>query len=390
MQTPYVIIDLDIVETKYSELAAALSNTELCYAVKANPGRPVIERLAALGASFDVASVPEIELVLSCGVEPARISFGNTIKKQRDIAYAASLGITRYTVDSLTELNKVLAEVVAPEICVRLFHDCSGADWPLSKKFGCGVGDARDILIAAGAADCVTGISFHVGSQQRNLNSWTAPLELCRQLMNDVTAITAPPSFVNLGGGFPGSYLDDTPPIGAYGEAIRTSITNVFGTRPPRFMAEPGRYLVADAGTLHTEVVLVSKRDIDTRRWVYVDCGVFGGLAETLGESIRYRLQTDHAPDAFVAEVVLAGPTCDSADIMYEKAGYQLPVALADGDIIRIISTGAYTTSYSAIGFNGFAPLAQVYLNETSVQRDETSSQLPNSKPKSGAVSIGS
>ena len=155
-------------------------------------------------------------------------------------------------------------------------------------------------------------------------------------------------------------------------------------------MAAPGRYLVADAGTLHTEVVLVSKRDIDTRRWVYVDCGVFGGLAETLGESIRYRLQTDHAVGAPASEVVIAGPTCDSADIMYEKAAYALPDALSDGDIVRIISTGAYTTSYSAIGFNGFAPLAQVYLNETSVQRDETSSQLPNSKPKSGAVSIGS
>jgi len=134
VQTPYVIIDLDTVETKFRELSEALHSTELCYAVKANPGKPVIERLAALGASFDVASVPEIDLVLSCGVEPARISFGNTIKKQRDIAYAAQQGITRFTVDTLSELHKVLAEAPRAEVCVRLFHDCEGADCAVVEK----------------------------------------------------------------------------------------------------------------------------------------------------------------------------------------------------------------------------------------------------------------
>ena len=363
MQTPYVIIDLDIVETKFRELSEALHSTELCYAVKANPGKPVIERLAALGASFDVASVPEIDLVLSCGVEPARISFGNTIKKQRDIAYAAQQGITRFTVDTMSELHKVLAEAPQAEVCVRLFHDCEGADWPLSKKFGCGFADAKNILIAAGNAGCTTGISFHVGSQQRNLDAWLAPLQLCQQLITEVSRETVAPEFVNLGGGYPGSYLDDTPHISVYGDAIRKSLYDVFGNNTPRLMAEPGRYLVADAGTLHTEVILVSDRDIDARRWVYVDCGVFGGLAETLGESIRYRLHTEHDASAPASQIVLAGPTCDSADIIYDKAGYFLPDALQVGEVIRIASTGAYTTSYSAIGFNGFAPLAQGYIN---------------------------
>jgi ornithine decarboxylase len=149
-------------------------------------------------------------------------------------------------------------------------------------------------------------------------------------------------------------------------------------------MAEPGRYLVADAGTLHTEVVMVSRRDIDTWRWVYFDCGVFGGLAETLGESIRYRLETDRDGDA-ASEVILAGPTCDSADIIYEKAGYRLPDSLAEGDLNRIASTGAYTTTYSAVGFNGFAPLQQVHIHNS-----EILDQLPKANPRSGAVSIGS
>lgn len=378
VQTPYVLIDLDIIEAKYNDLATALPSTELCYAVKANPGGPVIERLAAVGSSFDVASVPEIELVLSYGVDPGRVSFGNTMKKQRDIAYAASRGITRFTIDSENELDKVLAEVPNAEICVRLFHECVGADWPLSKKFGCGAGDATRLLVAAGRRGATTGMSFHVGSQQRNLESWDEPLRVVAKVFEEVARHTRRPEFVNLGGGFPGSYLDAMPPISEYGRAINRAITAAFEGNVPRLMAEPGRYLVADAGTLHTEVVLVSERDIDSRRWVYVDCGVFGGLAETLGESIRYRLATDKDHDAMV-DIVLAGPTCDSADIIYEKAGYRLPATLGAGDIVRIASTGAYTTSYSAVGFNGFAPLQQVYCG----------SQLLKSNPRSGAVSMG-
>ena len=378
VQTPCVLIDLDVVETKYHDLSSALPSTELCYAVKANPGGPVIERLSMIGSSFDVASVPEIDLVLSYGVAPSRVSFGNTMKKQRDIAYAASRGITRFTVDNVGELEKVLTEVPGAEICVRLFHECKGADWPLSKKFGCGPGDATRILIEAGQRGAATGMSFHVGSQQRNLNSWDEPLRVVAGIFDEVARHTSRPEFVNLGGGFPGSYLDAMPAIANYGDAIQHAIREAFGHNIPRLMAEPGRYLVADAGTLHTEVVLVSDRDIDARRWVYVDCGVFGGLAETLGESIRYRLATDKDDDPMV-DIVLAGPTCDSADIIYDKAGYRLPSTLEAGDIVRIASTGAYTTSYSAVGFNGFAPLQQVY-NE---------SQLPKSKPRSGAVSIG-
>ncbi len=378
METPYVLIDLDVVETKFNDLVTALPATELCYAVKANPGGPIIERLSSIGSSFDVASVPEIALVLSYGVEPARISFGNTIKKRADIEYAAEHGITRFTVDSMPELEKVLEVLPNAEICVRLFHECEGADWPLSKKFGCGESDATRILIAAGERGATTGMSFHVGSQQRNLSSWDEPLHVVAGIFDQVALHTHRPEFVNLGGGFPGSYLDAMPKIAAYGSAIRRAIDSVFGANVPRLMAEPGRYLVADAGTLFTEVVLASDRDIDSRRWVYVDCGVFGGLAETLGESIRYRLETDKDDEPMI-EIVLAGPTCDSADIIYEKAGYRLPETLTAGDIVRIASTGAYTTSYSAIGFNGFAPLEQTYIE----------SQLPKSKPKSGAVSIG-
>ncbi len=127
-------------------------------------------------------------------------------------------------------------------------------------------------------------------------------------------------------------------------------------------IAEPGRYLVADAGVMQTEVVLVARKAAyDEQRWVYLDVGMFGGLAETMGEAIRYRLRTPHDGGS-TGPVVLAGPTCDSADILYQHYSYQLPLALEPGDRVDVLSAGAYTTTYSTVGFNGFAPLAAYYL----------------------------
>jgi ornithine decarboxylase len=126
-------------------------------------------------------------------------------------------------------------------------------------------------------------------------------------------------------------------------------------------MIEPGRSLVAEAGLIQTEVVLVSRKSrFDDTRWVYLDVGKFNGLAETLNESIKYRLRTSRTGTP--GPVVLAGPTCDSADILYEKSGYHLPLDLQCGDRLEILNAGAYSGSYSSVGFNGFPPLRTICL----------------------------
>ena len=118
--------------------------------------------------------------------------------------------------------------------------------------------------------------------------------------------------------------------------------------------------MVGDAGVIQAEVVLVAdKGGEDRRRWVYLDIGKFHGLAETMEEAIKYRMLTPHDGGA-TGPVVLAGPTCDSADILYEKTAYELPLALKAGDRVWILATGAYTTTYSAVAFNGFPPLASI------------------------------
>jgi ornithine decarboxylase len=125
---------------------------------------------------------------------------------------------------------------------------------------------------------------------------------------------------------------------------------------------EPGRFMVGDAGVVSAEVVLVSRKAKDDPvRWVYLDIGRFGGLAETEGEAIKYAFRTPH--DGGVdGPVTIAGPTCDSTDTLYEKSNYRLPLALDCGDRVELLSTGAYVTTYASQAFNGFRPLAEHYV----------------------------
>ncbi len=359
MPTPFVVVDVDLVEDRYRQLVQALPDAGVFYAVKANPAPAVLARLVALGSSFDVASPAEIDRCLEAGARPDQISYGNTIKKRRDVAYAASLGVRRFTIDAEPELDKIADVAPGAEVCVRLRHECGGADWPLSRKFGCEAPDVVRLLVRAASMGMRVGVSFHVGSQQRDLSAWDATLEVVAGIAAAAREHGAELSFLNLGGGFPGSYVDATPTIPAYGEAVRRALQRWFPLGAPELMIEPGRYMVADAGVLRSEVVLVSRRSPDDdERWVYLDCGKFHGLAETMDEAIRYRLRTPHDETA-MGPAVLAGPTCDSADVLYEKNAYMLPLALAEGDHVDILSTGAYTTTYSSVGFNGFPPLAE-------------------------------
>ena len=158
-------------------------------------------------------------------------------------------------------------------------------------------------------------------------------------------------------GGLPSQYAEPVPSIYEYGTAITAALAEHLGPHTEQIFIEPGRYLVGDAGVIEAEIVLISERTGDPDdRWVYLDIGMFNGLAETMGEAIRYRI---HVPGRHgsLRPVVIAGPTCDSVDVLYEKKRYLLPADIQIGDRVRLLSTGAYTASYSAVSFNGFEPL---------------------------------
>jgi ornithine decarboxylase len=201
------------------------------------------------------------------------------------------------------------------------------------------------------------GLSFHVGSQQRNPRMWDGALKASATVFKDLAERGIQLAMINLGGGFPTRYLKPIPGVRAYGQTIFRALRKHFGNRIPETIIEPGRGMVGNAGVIEAEVVLISRKsEHDPQRWVYLDIGKFNGLAETMDEMIRYPIRTDRDDD-LMSPCVIAGPTCDSVDVLYEKEPYLLPVSLEIGAKVLIEGTGAYTTTYSAVGFNGFPPL---------------------------------
>ncbi|MGR3486071.1 MAG: type III PLP-dependent enzyme [Paracoccaceae bacterium] len=355
---PTLVISLDAVAKAYRALATGLGRARIHYAVKANPTPEVIARLVAEGSSFDAASRGEIELCLAQGAAPDRISFGNTVKRASDIAWAHGAGVTLFAADAEEELIKIAENAPGARVYIRLLVARSQADWPLSRKFGCTPAMAlalMDRAVALGLSP--VGISFHVGSQTRESAMWAPVLDDMAQVWEAARAAGHALSLLNIGGGFPAFYGQPVEAPTAYAAQVMRLVEARFAGAET-VMAEPGRGLVAEAGAIAAEVMLVSRKsEDDLHRWVYLDIGRFSGLAETEGEAIRYQIGTPHDGTA-TGPCILAGPSCDSADVLYEKRAMALPLALRAGDRVVIRNAGAYTSSYSSVGFNGFPPLA--------------------------------
>jgi ornithine decarboxylase len=357
-ETPCLVVDLDVIAEAYDVLRWYLPLARIYYAVKANPAPQIVAMLDRKGASFDVASRGEIELCLANGIAADRLSFGNTIKKEKDIAFAYQSGLRLFAFDSAFELDKLARAAPGAQVFCRILVACEGAEWPLSRKFGCAPEMAVELLRRARELGLDPyGVSFHVGSQQTDLAQWDGAVGRAAEMFSLLAAADIELRMVNVGGGFPAHYRNDVPAIDGYARAVMAAITRHFGNHLPEIIVEPGRSLVGDAGIIQSEVVLIAEKGSDDgRRWVYLDVGKFNGLAETMDESIKYRITTPGRAGVS-GPVVLAGPTCDSADILYEHTEYRLPLGLEVGDKVEILSTGAYTASYASVGFNGFSPI---------------------------------
>ncbi|THH36805.1 type III PLP-dependent enzyme [Aliishimia ponticola] len=361
-ERPTLVLDRALVAGRYDALSQGLGDAHIHYAVKANPEPEIIATLVARGSRFDAASRAEIALCLQQGAKPSDISFGNTVKRASDIAYAHGVGITLFAADSEEELRKIAAHAPGARVYIRLLVEASQADWPLSRKFGCAPDTALVLMdLAAGLGLFPVGVSFHVGSQTRLPEFWAPVLDRIAETWNAAIAAGHSMELLNIGGGFPASYDEDVMAPRAYAAAVMAEVTRRFG-KVPYVMAEPGRGLVAEAGHIVAETLLVARKsDADVHRWVYLDIGKFSGLAETMDEAIRYRIET--AKDAEpMGPCVLAGPSCDSADVLYENRPVMLPLSLTAGDRVVIRNCGAYTTTYATIGFNGFPPLDVIVL----------------------------
>jgi ornithine decarboxylase len=356
--TPYLELDVRTAVRRFLELSSALPGTAVHYAVKANPDPLLLSELAAVGCRFDVASPVEVRAALDAGATPDDLVYSNPVKRRDHVAKAAELGVRLFVVDSLDEVDKVAEAAPGSRVLCRLVTSGEGSDWPLSRKYGCSTYEAVEVLTLADQLGLeAAGVSFHVGSQQRDPEAWATPIAAAARVFELLRTRGISPHVLDLGGGFPASHEDGCRAVSAYGEAIDRHLQRAFGDDRPETLVEPGRGIVGDAGTLVSSVISVIDRG--GVRWVYLDAGVFTGLVETLEEAIRYRI-TSSADGGATGPCVLAGPTCDSADVLYEHQMVQLPVLLAEGDEVRLLSAGAYTSCYSTVGFNGFEPLPTV------------------------------
>ena len=363
-ETPFVVIDKQTIADSYDQLVSCFPFAKVYYAVKANPATEITELLRDKGSSFDIASIYELDKVMKTGVSADRISYGNTIKKARDIRYFYEKGVRLFATDSEADLRNIAKAAPGSKIYVRILTEGSNsADWPLSRKFGCNPDMALDLLILAKQLKLEPyGISFHVGSQQRDIDVWDAAIAKVKVIferLKEEDGIQL--KMINMGGGFPANYIAKTNDLQTYAEEITRFLKEDFGDELPEIILEPGRSLIANAGILVSEVVLVARKSrTAVERWVYTDVGKFSGLIETMDESIKFPIWTEKKGE--MEEVIIAGPTCDSADIMYENYKYGLPLNLSSGDRLYWFSTGAYTTSYSAVEFNGFPPLKSFFV----------------------------
>jgi diaminopimelate decarboxylase len=362
LQTPYLTIDLGRVRENFQMLRAALPAAEIRYAVKANPAEPVLRVLAGEGAAFDVASVGEIDGCAACGIEGRRLTFGNTIKKASHVAYAHSRGVRRFVVDTEDGVRTIAQQAPGSGVECRVALPFPASVTPFGDKFGCAPADAARLLGRAGQLGLLPeGLSFHVGSQQHDPGAWELGIRCAAEVFDTVGNLTT----INAGGGFPVGYAADAPGIDVIAEVMVSALRRHFGSSPPQLVVEPGRAIVGSAGTLRCEVVSV-RADTHGRRWVYLDVGRYGGLAETENEYIRYRLRTHRDADP-LEDAVVAGPTCDGDDVLYQR--YPLPVTLRAGDPVEIDAAGAYTASYASSCFNGFPPLPTHFVDVTDAVR---------------------
>jgi ornithine decarboxylase len=352
---PFLILDTALVRDKAQRFRAALPRVRPHYAVKANSDRRVLRTLMQEGCGFEIASTAELDLLLALGVDADQVFYSNPMKSRQAIAHAAAQGVAWYVVDSVDELRRVHETKGDAHLYLRVATPNIGSDWPLSGKFGAGAAEAREIIATAAklGAD-LAGVTFHVGSQCRNPENWRVGLEKARTLFDAMAKAGLRPRLLDIGGGFPVRHVKPIPSIEVIGEVVNEALRAF--PEEVRVIAEPGRYMVSDAGYFVCRVIGTTTRA--GKRWMHWDAGLFGGVMETT-EGLKYRVRTDRSgPDV---PWHVAGPTCDSVDVVLRDE--PLPSDLQEGDFIYLRNAGAYTTAYAS-EFNGF-PLPEVRVFES-------------------------
>ena len=347
---PFLLVDRSIVRDKTRRFRAAMPRVQPHYAVKANPDPRVLKTLIEESVGFEIASISELDLLISLGVPAKEIYYSNPMKSRAYLEYAASKGVEWYVLDSIEELRKIVSVKSDAKMYLRIDTPNVGSDWPLAGKFGTHLSEIKEIIVEAAKLKAdLAGVTFHVGSQCRNPQNWQVGIERAKKVFISMRRAGLNPRLLNIGGGYPVRHVKPIPSIEVIGEIVNAAIADL--PEDIRIIAEPGRYLVSDSAYFVCRVVGTATRS--GKRWMYWDAGMFGGVIEVT-EGLRYEILTDRTGQCI--PWAIAGPTCDSVDILMRDE--MLPGDIQEGNFIYIPNAGAYTTAYAS-NFNAF-PLPDV------------------------------
>jgi ornithine decarboxylase len=338
--TPLLVLDRGVIGERVGDLQEAVGGARVCYALKTNPHWRIVDLVRDLGAGFEISSEEELRLLLRRGVSPHGIIASNPVKTEACVRLANEAGVQLYAIDSYAEVEKLSRLAPRSRVFVRLTVSNEGSQWPLTRKFGVEVEEAVDLLEEAERKGLEPyGLTFHVGSQNTDPDSWARAIEKSKVAWDLARDRGIELRMLNVGGGFPIHYTDNSFSMKEIGGRIRDSVDRLF-PNDVDLVVEPGRILVGEAGTLVSTVIGKAVRNGE--RWLYLDVGVFNGLMESVG-GIEYPLATSR--NGSLRQWSLAGPSCDSMDIV--QSGVPLP-EMEVGDKVFILSAGAYTTAYAS------------------------------------------
>jgi ornithine decarboxylase len=368
--SPLLLVDCDVIRAQYRRLQAALPGVDLHYALKSLPEAAVVAALKGIGGYFDLASGGEVELVRAAGVAPERCIHTHPIKRDGDIRDALRFGIRTFVADNVDELGKFVRHRRRVGVLLRVAFSAEDAVVDLSRKFGCEPGAVAGLLAVARRLGVpVTGLSFHVGSQTPTPAMHVRAIEACGQLIAEARAAGHEGlTTLDIGGGFPADYRERTTPIEEFCAPIRAALAAL--PAGLRIIAEPGRYIAAAAGTAVATVMGRALRD--GRWWFYLDDGIYGSYSGQLFDHMRYPVAALRDGGERVP-AVLAGPTCDSIDVIDDHL--ELPL-LEAGDLVVGRQMGAYTSA-CATDFNFFRRARVVAVNAEEADATGVTNGMP-------------
>lgn len=352
--TPLMVISRSVLREQLDRFRRVLPRVEPFFAIKANAHPEIIKTMVAGRASFDVASVAEMNQVLAAKAKPSQIIFANTVKPVESIAHAAKKGVTLMTFDSEYELAKIAEHAPGSRVLVRIKVPNIGSIVELSLKFGVDPADATSLMIKAYKLGLQpAGVSFHVGSQCTRVENYIEALEMASIIARDARLKQLPFEMVDIGGGFPIRHFDyEDDPFDRLAPMLAKELDRLFDANI-RIIAEPGRFIVGPAATLMMSVI--GKAIRENKLWYYLDDGVYGSLSGQVFDHCKYQFQ--YLRGGHTQLSTLAGPTCDSFDII--ARGEDVP-ELQLGDVVYVENIGAYSLA-SATTFNGM-PMAKVLM----------------------------